>query len=59
MHIKHAYVLESGGRDRQAWGRRHLTEAEQGGIERHNLNIVLKAKELVAGKSRRMEKCRG
>lgn len=37
---------------------RQMSFAFQRGKERDNLKIILKAKELVAGKNRKMERCR-
>lgn len=60
IHIKHAYVVESVEAEAGRHGeKRYLTEAEQRGKKRDNLKIILKVKELVAGKNRKMERCRG
>lgn len=60
VHIKRAYVVECVEAETGRHGEKtRLTEAEQRGKERDNLKFILKVKELVDGKNRKMETCRG
>lgn len=59
VHIKRAYVVGCVEAETGRHGEKtHLTEAEQRGKERDNLKFILKEKELVDGKNRKMETCR-
>lgn len=58
VHVKHAYVMECVEAETGRHGeKRHLTETEDRQRKRQ-LRLILKAKELVAGKNRKMESCR-